>query len=194
MNFETFKINGPVLVRPHVFGDDRGYFFESFREDVFNDAVGREVNFIQDNQSLSVEKGTVRGLHYQAPPFAQAKLIRCVAGAIVDIIIDVRKGSPTFGQNIRVELNATNHHQLLVPRGFLHGFVTTEPNSIVTYKVDNPYDQASDGSVRWNSPSLGLDWGLDAKDATLSAKDLNAVGFEDWTSPFTGVGGDLPAP
>ena len=184
MEFETFDIVGPVRIMPKVFGDDRGYFFESFRQDKFRDAIGKDVTFIQDNQSLSREVGTVRGLHYQAPPFAQAKLMRVLAGAIRDIIVDVRTDSPTYGQTLVVDLDAQDHHQFFVPRGFLHGFVTLQPDTIVAYKVDNVYSADHDGGVRWDSPSLGLDWGVDGERAVLSAKDRSTPLFAEWTSPF----------
>ncbi len=184
MKITTFDMVGPLLVEPRLFGDDRGYFYESFRESAFNEAAGREVSFVQDNQSFSAQAGTVRGLHYQSPPFAQGKLVRCLVGSIVDIIVDVRSGSPTFGQHLRVELNDENHHQLFVPAGFLHGFATQQPDTLVAYKVTNYYSAECDGNVLWNSPELGLDWGIADDDAVLSAKDTTAPQFSEWTTPF----------
>lgn len=184
MGVRKFDILGPCLIENRIFSDDRGYFYESYQFDRFKQAVGHSVNFVQDNQSFSIKKGTVRGLHYQSPPYAQAKLVRCIQGSIVDIIVDVRVGSVTFGEHIKVELTASNHLQLFVPEGFLHGFCTTENNTIVAYKVNNLYSSDCDGSVMWNSPSLGLDWGVADNKATLSEKDTIAPSFEDWTSPF----------
>lgn len=185
MEIRTFDIEGPFLVEPKLFSDDRGYFYESYHAERFNAAAGRVVNFVQDNQSFSATKGTVRGLHYQSPPHAQAKLVRCLSGSIIDIIVDVRTGSPTFGQNIRVELTGENHHQLFVPTGFLHGFSTQEPNSLISYKVTDVYAPDCDGSVMWNSPSLGLDWAVSDGKGLLSQKDSQAPDFENWTSPFS---------
>ena len=184
MKITPYDIKGPQLIEPRLFADDRGYFFESYRADRLDDALGRAVRFVQGNQSYSAAKGTVRGLHYQSPPHAQAKLVRCVVGAIRDIIVDVRTDSPTFGQAISAELSARNHLQLFVPEGFLHGFVTLEPDTVVTYQVTDTYSAECDGSVRWNSPSLGLDWGVGEGDAVLSDKDATAPDFEAWTSPF----------
>jgi len=184
MEIKTFDIQGPVLVIPRLFRDDRGYFYESFREDKFNEVVGEEIKFVQDNQSHSVERGTVRGLHYQADPHAQGKLVRCLAGSISDIIVDVREGSPTFGQHLSVELTGENHHQLYVPVGFLHGFSTHTPDALVSYKVTNYYAPESDGNVLWNSPVLGLDWGVSKSKAILSEKDTKAPAFKDWKTPF----------
>lgn len=145
------------------------------------DAVGMAFDFVQDNHSLSREAGTIRGLHFQAPPHAQDKLVRCTRGAILDVAVDIRVGSPTYGQWVKIELTATNGHQLLIPRGFLHGFVTLQPDSEVQYKCSDYYAPECDGSVRWDS--LGIDWGLtDAP--VLSAKDATAMPFPDFQSPF----------
>jgi len=184
MEIKTFDISGPILIAPKVFQDDRGYFYESFREDKFSEAIGKAVKFVQDNQSYTRKKGTVRGLHYQKSPQAQGKLVRCLVGAIKDIIVDVRAGSPSFGQHISVELSGENHHQLYVPVGFLHGFSTQTSNTLVSYKVTNYYSQEYDGSVFWNSPLLSLDWGISHSDAVLSQKDKNAPKFKDWKTPF----------
>jgi len=186
MKITKFDIAGPMLIEPRLFGDDRGYFYESFRSDKFNEAAGQTFDFVQDNQSFSAAKGTVRGLHYQSAPFAQDKLVRCLSGAIVDIIVDVRAGSPTFGQHLRVELTGENHHQFFVPKGFLHGFSTLVENSLVSYKVTNYYSSDCDGNVMWNSPELGLDWGISEKDAVVSAKDAVAPDFSSWETPFKG--------
>ena len=139
---------------------------------------------MQDNESLSARKGTLRGLHYQAPPFAQTKLVRVAKGAILDVAVDARRGSPTWGRWVAEEISAANGAQILVPRGFLHGFVTLTEDTLVIYKVDSVYDAASDGGVLWSDPDLGIDWGVNEGDVTLSDKDRRAPAFRDWTSPF----------
>jgi len=184
MKIKTFDIPGPMLVIPRLFKDDRGYFYESFREDKFNEALGEAIHFVQDNQSHSVEAGTVRGLHYQSDPHAQGKLVRCISGSIIDIIVDVREGSPTFGQHLSVELTGENHHQFYVPVGFLHGFSTQSADALVSYKVTNYYSPEADGNVLWNSPSLGLDWNVSSTEAVVSDKDKIAPAFADWKTPF----------
>ena len=157
---------------------------ESFNQKVFNDSVGAKVNFVQDNHSYSADRGTVRGLHFQAPPFAQTKLVRVARGAILDVAVDIRPEASTFGTWVAEELSAENGAQLLVPRGFLHGFVTLVPDTEVLYKVDAFYDQASEGAVRFDDPDLGIDWGIDPRDAVLSDKDAAAGRFRDLASPF----------
>lgn len=147
--------------------------------------AGLDLAFVQDNESLSAKIGTVRGLHYQAPPFAQSKLVRAVRGAILDVAVDVRRGSPHYGRWVAEELSAANGAQLLVPRGFLHGFVTLAADTLVSYKVDNPYDASSDGAVFWNDADLRIDWGIGPGEATVSDKDRIAPGFDGWQSPFT---------
>lgn len=176
------KLPDVLIVTPLRFGDERGWFTESWNAAHFRDA-GINYEFVQDNHSYSAESGTLRGLHFQAPPRAQDKLVRCSRGAILDVAVDVRKGSPTYGQWVAEELSAKNGRQILVPRGFLHGFVTTAPNTEVQYKVTDFYDAACDGSVAWDS--LDIDWGLDVSRPILSDKDSNAPAFEDWNSPFT---------
>lgn len=166
------------LVEPTVHGDHRGYFFESFRTDVFSDH-GIEMDFVQDNQSKS-KKGILRGLHFQQAPFEQGKLVRVVQGAIIDVAVDIRKSSPTYGKHVIAELNTDNHHQLWVPPGFAHGFLTLQDDTIVCYKCTNYYHQASEGALRWNS--LGIEWGI--TDPILSDKDKDAVAFSDFISPF----------
>ena len=183
MKVERMALDGVMVLTPTRFGDPRGYFAETWNRQRFAEA-GIDARFVQDNESLSATAGTVRGLHYQAPPSAQAKLVRVVAGAIRDIVVDVRKGSPTFGQWEAAELSAEAGNQLYVPRGFLHGFVTLTPDVLVQYKVDAPYDAAADGAVAWNDPDLGIDWGIAPEAATVSAKDSAAPAFRAWTSPF----------
>ena len=185
MNLETYDIKGPVLFTPRRFEDDRGYFMETFRATVFADAVtGEAPQFVQDNQSFSKTAGTVRGLHFQSPPHAQGKLVRCTQGAIIDVAVDARKGSPTFGQYVRAELTQENMCQLWVPSGFLHGFSTLKDNTIVQYKCTDYYNSDCDGNVAWDDPELAIDWGISPTTAVLSAKDAAAPRMADFTSPF----------
>ena len=183
LKIEALAIQDVKLVTPARFGDDRGFFSETYNAERFR-AAGIEAGFLQDNHSLSREQGTVRGLHYQAPPFAQAKLVRVLRGAIVDVAVDVRKGSPTYGQWVKAELSAENGVQIFVPRGFLHGFATLMPDTEIAYKVDNYYSRECDGAVSWNDPDLAIDWGIDPGSAKLSPKDAGAPAFADFASPF----------
>jgi dTDP-4-dehydrorhamnose 3,5-epimerase len=171
------------VITPRRFGDARGYFCETWSADRMAEG-GLQVRFVQDNESLSAAAGTLRGLHCQAPPFAQAKLLRVARGAIRDVAVDARRGSPTYGRWVAEELSAENGAQIFIPRGFLHGFVTLTDDTLVLYKVDNGYDAASDGGVRWNDPDVGVDWGVAAEGLTLSDKDRRAPFFRDWVSPF----------
>ncbi len=166
------------------FKDERGYFSVPFNKRDLYDA-GVKADFIQDNQSLSRKAGTVRGLHCQTPPFTQAKLVRVLRGRILDVMVDARRGSPTFGQHCRLDLDAESCRAVFVPRGFLHGFATLQPDTVVLYKVDNDYAAGHDGSVRWNDPDLGIDWGLNASDAILSDKDADATSWARFETPFT---------
>jgi len=183
MQVEALDIPDVKLVTPKRFGDERGYFCEIYNARTFS-AAGIDCDFIQDNESFSAAKGTLRGLHYQAPPFAQAKLVRVLSGAIVDVAVDARKASPTYGKWVKAELSAENGVQIFVPAGFLHGFVTLKPDTHVAYKVDNYYDQASDGSVKWDDPDLAIDWGVDSNSIILSDKDRNAESWRNFTSVF----------
>lgn len=171
------------VLTPPRFGDARGYFSETWNAGRMA-AAGLSTGFVQDNESLSALPGTLRGLHYQKPPFAQAKLVRVARGAVRDVAVDARRGSPTYGRWVAEVLSAANGAQLLVPRGFLHGFVTLEPDTLVLYKVDNGYDAASDGAVLWNGAGLDIDWGIGPDEVTLSDKDRAAPAFGDWVSPF----------
>ena len=173
-------LDGVLLLRPKRFGDARGWFSETWNSAQLRQA-GIDLAFVQDNHSFSAESGTLRGLHYQAPPHAQTKLVRCSRGAILDAVVDARRGSPTYGRSLTQELSAENGLQLLVPAGFLHGFVTTAPDTEVQYKVTDYYDAECDGSVRWDS--AGVEWNL-ADDPILSDKDMAAITFADWQSPF----------
>lgn len=181
LEFRDTALPGVKILKPRRFGDDRGWFSEVWNAERLSEA-GIDVEFVQDNHSYSAERGTLRGLHYQAPPKAQAKLVRCTRGAILDVAVDARKGSPTYGQWIVEELSSENNLQLLVPTGFLHGFVTTQPDTEVQYKVTGFYDASCDGSVRWDS--LGIDWQL-VTQPVLSDKDRIAPQFAEWESPFT---------
>jgi dTDP-4-dehydrorhamnose 3,5-epimerase len=169
------------VLTPRRFGDPRGYFSETWSAARMA-AAGLDIAFVQDNESLSAREGTLRGLHYQAPPFAQAKLVRVGRGAILDVAVDARCGSPTYGRWVAEEISAENGAQILVPRGFLHGFVTLTPDTLVLYKVDNVYDAGSDGSVAWNDADIGVDWGM--AEPVVSEKDGKAPAFRDWVSPF----------
>ena len=180
MQVETFNIQGPLLITPNVFADERGHFFESFSKELFKQH-GIDFEFIQDNQSLS-QKGTLRGLHFQAPPFDQGKLVRVSRGSVIDIIIDIRKSSSTYGQNITVELSDTNFKQLWVPPGFAHGFSVLEDNTIFQYKCTNYYNKFSEGGLLYNDPQLNLNWQV--SNPIVSEKDLLLPKFIDFNSPF----------
>ena len=159
-----------VLLEPKVFDDDRGYFAETFRQDEFEEAIGHKVDFIQDNESKS-SFGVLRGLHYQLPPYAQSKLIRVIKGSVIDVAVDIRKGSPTFGRHVAVELSDENKHQLFVPRGFAHGFVVTSETAVFAYKVDNYYAPEYDRGIAYNDPAIDISWGIDFDKLLLSEKD-----------------------
>jgi len=184
--FETTPIDGVIIVRPPRHGDARGFFSEVWNRGTF-EAEGLRFDWCQDNHSLSTERSVLRGLHYQAPPSAQAKLVRCLRGAIFDVAVDVRPESPTFGQWFGIELSAENWTQLLVPRGFLHGFLTLTPDTEVFYKVDNFYDRAADGAVAWDDPEIAVDWPLDGA-PVLSEKDRAAPRLAEWANPFAESG------
>ena len=176
MNFIETRIKDLIIVEPNVFGDNRGWFSESYNEAVFTKS-GINIKFVQDNHSYSAQKGVLRGLHFQNNPFAQTKLVRCTRGRIWDVAVDLRKSSPTYMQWFGLELSADNHKMLLVPQGFAHGFVTLENDSEVQYKVDNIYDKASDRSIKYNDPTIGINWTL--TDVILSDKDLKAPLLKD---------------
>lgn len=182
-NVQKTDLDGVLIITPRRFDDDRGYFSETFNARVFKEA-GVDIDFVQDNQSLSIEKGTIRGLHFQAPPFAQAKLVRVLAGAVLDVAVDARKASPTYGRHIKAKITAECGAQVYVPEGFLHGFLTLQPNTIVAYKVNNFYDKNSDGAVLWNDPDLAIDWGVGPDVAKLSQKDAAAQSWAAFQSPF----------
>ena len=183
MDLRRLSIPDVLVLKPRRHADDRGYFMESYSRAAMA-TLGLEPVFVQDNLSLSRQVGTLRGLHYQRPPKAQAKLVQVIQGRILDAAVDVRRGSPTYGRHATVELSAETGEQIFVPAGFLHGFVTLEPDTLVLYKVDAPYAPECEGSVRWDDPDLGIDWGVSAGVATLSAKDAAAPAFAAFDSPF----------
>ena len=176
-------LDGVVIIVPSIYGDERGYFYESFNSRDFAKIVGRDVAFVQDNESLSRE-GVIRGLHYQLPPHAQSKLVRVVRGAILDVVVDIRRGSPTFGRYVAVELSADNHHQLFIPRGFAHGFKVVEGEALLQYKCDNYYAPECEGSIRWDDPTLAIDWQMDSTEAVVSARDRGARLLEECDELF----------
>ncbi len=170
MNFIPQSIPDVLLIEPTVHGDSRGYFMESFRQDILNDFLGYEVNFVQDNESKS-SKGVLRGLHYQLPPYAQAKLVRVIEGRVLDVAVDIRQSSPTFGQYVSKELSSDNHHQLFIPRGFAHGFVVLSESAVFAYKVDNYYSPNDDRGIAFDDPEIDIDWVLKSDELQLSDKD-----------------------
>lgn len=194
MHITKTKIDGVLIVEPKVFGDHRGWFSETYSKTTFRE-LGIEIDFIQDNHSMSAQKGTLRGLHFQQNPKAQTKLVRCTKGEILDVAVDLRKGSPTFKQWVGVELSKDNHKQLLIPKGFAHGFVTLTDDVEVQYKVDESYSPEYDRSIRFDDPEIGIDWGI--SNPVLSEKDLNAPFLKDSDVDFstkfmvTGVDGQL---
>jgi len=180
---ETTALEGVVIITPRRFSDSRGHFSETYNADTLA-GHGITTTFVQDNQSFSADPGTVRGLHFQAPPAAQAKLVRVLHGEIWDVAVDIRRGSPTFGQWVGVTLTAEAGNQLLIPTGFLHGFVTRVPDCIVAYKCSATYAPATEGAVRFDDPDLAIDWGLPADKAVLSDKDAAAGRLADLDTPF----------
>ena len=175
-------IDGVVIIEPKVFKDARGYFFESFSPREFEEHV-RKINFVQDNESMS-SYGVMRGLHFQTPPFTQSKLVRCVKGAVLDVAVDIRKGSPTYGQHVAVELTEENHRQFFVPRGFAHGFAVLSETAVFQYKCDNFYAPQVDGGISIKDDSLGIDWKIPVEKALLSEKDTLHACLKDFDSPF----------
>lgn len=177
MEYEETSIKGVWVLTPKVFNDNRGYFFEAWKKSDFEAHVGK-VDFIQDNESKS-SYGVLRGLHYQKGEFSQAKLVRVIKGKVLDVAVDLRKSSPTFGKHVMVELSEDNKRQLFIPRGFAHGFLVLSPEAIFTYKVDNIYAPAHEASIRWNDPQIGINWPIDQKDVVASPKDLEGKKFKD---------------
>lgn len=177
MEYKKTEIEGVFIIEPKVFHDDRGYFFEAWKQGEFEEHVGK-VNFIQDNESKS-SYGVLRGLHYQKGDSSQAKLVRVIKGKVLDVAVDIRKSSPTFGKHVAVELSDENKRQFFIPRGFAHGFLVLSDEAIFTYKVDNVYAPQSEASIRWNDEELAIDWCIDPKDIITSEKDLNASTLRD---------------
>ena len=188
INVIKTEIDGVVIIEPKVFGDARGYFFESFSERDFNEAMtpilGHGIKFVQDNESMS-SYGVMRGLHFQTMPYTQSKLVRCVKGAVLDVAVDIRKGSPTYGQHVAVELTEDNHRQFFVPHGFAHGFAVLSETAVFQYKCDNFYAPANDGGVSIVDDSLGIDWRIPVEKALLSEKDTKHDLLKDFDSPFS---------
>ncbi len=173
MNIIKTALEGVLILEPKVFGDERGFFMESFNQRVFDEAVGRHVEFVQDNHSRSA-RGVLRGLHYQLPPHAQGKLVRVTQGSVFDVAVDVRRGSPTFGRWVGVELSGTNHRQFWIPPGFAHGFLVTSDSADFLYKTTDYYAPQTEGAVRWDDPAVGVQWPLDGQPPLLSPKDAQA--------------------
>lgn len=182
MNIIKTDIEGVVILEPKVFSDARGYFFESYSKRVFDEEV-MPVDFVQDNESCS-SRGVMRGLHFQLPPFTQAKLVRCVKGEVLDVAVDIRKGSPTFGKHVAVRLTEDNHRQLFIPHGFAHGFAVLSDIAVFQYKCDNYYAPQADGGISILDTSLGIDWLINPEEAILSPKDMAHPLFKDFDSPF----------
>lgn len=182
------NIEGPVILEPRIFGDARGYFFESFSQREFDEKVaipqyGKPIIFVQDNESMS-SYGVMRGLHFQRPPFTQSKIVRCVKGKVLDVAVDIRKGSPTYGQHVAVELTEDNHRQFFVPKGFAHGFVVLSETAIFQYKCDEFYHPEVDGGINIQDETLGIDWQIKMEEALLSEKDTKHAKLADYDSPF----------
>jgi len=182
MKFIKTEIPGVYIIEPSVFGDSRGYFLESFNLNKFEENICK-IKFVQDNESRS-SRGVLRGLHFQKPPFNQAKLVRCIEGRVMDVAVDIRKGSPTYGKHVAVELSGENKRQLFVPRGFAHGFSVLSETAVFAYKVDNDYAPEYDCGIIWNDKDLNINWGLEEHEVKLSDKDKNLIHFSDLNSPF----------
>ncbi|WP_172300493.1 dTDP-4-dehydrorhamnose 3,5-epimerase [Pseudoruegeria sp. HB172150] len=183
LDVTSLSIPDVKLITPKKFGDHRGFFSETFNAKAMKEA-GIDLEFVQDNHSLSAEVGTMRGLHFQAPPFAQDKLVRVIRGAIIDVAVDIRRSSPTFGQHVAAEISAENWTQILVPKGFAHGFFTIQPDTEVIYKVTNFYSAENDAGILWNDPALGIDWPVPDNGAVLSDKDKVQPKLAEIESPF----------
>lgn len=182
MKFIETEFSGMYIIEPKLFGDSRGYFFESFNQKVFENYIPN-TNFVQDNESKS-KYGVIRGLHFQKPPYAQAKLVRVIKGAVLDVTLDIRVGSPTYGKCFSVELNEDNHRQLYIPRGFAHGFSVLSEQVIFQYKCDNFYAPESEGGLMWNDSDLAIDWQIPLEKAIISEKDQLNIAFSSFNSPF----------
>lgn len=184
MNVIKTDIEGPFIIEPRIFGDARGYFFESFNAREFSQQTGLDVAFVQDNESRS-SRGVLRGLHFQKPPYAQSKLVRVVEGRVVDVAVDIRKGSPTYGRHVAVELTGDNHRQFFVPKGFAHGFVVLSEVALFQYKCDEFYHPEAEGAIAWNDPTLAIPWPIGADEVLLSERDKHHPLFADFQTPFS---------
>ena len=182
INVIKTDIEGVVIIEPKVFGDERGYFYESYSQRDFEKNVGN-ITFVQDNQSFS-HYGVLRGLHFQKPPYTQSKLVRCVKGAVLDVAVDIRKGSPTFGKYVSVELTGDNHRQFFISKGFAHGFVVLSETALFQYKCDEFYHPEAEGAIMWDDPDINIDWQIPAGDIALSSKDARHKYLKDFESPF----------
>ena len=183
MNVVCTDIEGVVIIEPKVYGDNRGYFFESFNARDFEEKVGVAVSFVQDNESCS-SYGVVRGLHFQLPPYAQSKLVRVVFGEVLDVAVDLRKGSPTYGKHVSVHLTADSHRQLFIPKGFAHGFSVLSETAVFQYKCDQLYAPQHEGAIAWNDPDIAVDWLVPHDKVVLSQKDIHHPLLRDFVSPF----------
>ncbi|NJL72296.1 MAG: dTDP-4-dehydrorhamnose 3,5-epimerase [Candidatus Competibacteraceae bacterium] len=188
MNVERFDIPGILVLTPRRFGDERGFFVETYNRRGFTAATGTDLGFVQDNMSFSAPAGTVRGLHFQVPPRSQAKLVSVLKGSVLDVAVDIRKGSPTYGRHVAVRLSAAEGNQILVPEGFAHGFCTLEPDTLVAYKVTDYYAPDHDSGLYWADPMIGIPWPVAEDGATVSAKDRALKRFADLDTPFTVAG------
>jgi len=182
INVIETEIPGVLIIEPKIFGDSRGYFYESYSQRDFEAKVGR-VKFVQDNQSFS-HYGVLRGLHFQNPPYTQSKLVRVIQGKVVDVAVDIRKGSPTYGKYVAVELTGENHRQFFIPKGFAHGFVVLSETALFQYKCDEFYHPEAEGAIMWNDPDLAIEWPVNAEDIELSEKDKHHPFLKDFESPF----------
>ena len=182
MKFIKTSIEGLMIIEPRVFGDERGYFLESYNEKEFEKVIGK-VSFAQDNESKSY-KGVLRGLHFQKPPFSQAKLVRCIEGKVLDVAVDIREGSKTYGQHVVFELSGENKKQVFIPRGFAHGFLVLSDTATFAYKVDNTYAPEFDAGIQWNDSILNIQWGLSESEVLVSEKDSKLSFFHEFKTPF----------
>jgi dTDP-4-dehydrorhamnose 3,5-epimerase len=183
MKFVNTPIEGLVIIESSVFEDDRGYFLESYNKKKFEEAIGK-ISFIQDNESKS-SRGVLRGLHFQKPPYAQAKLVRCIEGKVLDVAVDIRDGSETYGQHVIVELSGENKKQVFIPRGFAHGFLVLSNTAVVSYKVDNSYAPTYDAGISWDDSMLNIQWGVNESEVLVSEKDAKLPFFSEFETPFT---------
>ena len=183
MEIKKTDIDGVLIVEPKVWGDERGYFFESFNAREFAEKTGLNITFVQDNESKS-RYGVLRGLHFQLPPYTQSKLVRCVKGRVLDIAVDIRKGSPTYGKWVSCELTEGNHRQFFVPKGMAHGFCVLSEEAVFQYKCDDFYHPEAEGGIAWNDPDIAVEWPIPAEDISLSERDKHHPSFKEFVSPF----------